>query len=219
MGGIEPLRSCGSDGWHGVCACGWGRSRLFSGQTIGSPDDNRHSRRLISGISPWGIHPDSQKMPVRQSDLFSPAVAIPGLGEPNWARKSHFLMRPSCPLWGRSHGGQEIQSEGGAMMRSSKMKSCRIQIVSLILAVLIFIPAHAEAIPGRWEKVSALEIASPIKVELKNGDRIQGQFRGLSVSDLELLSPAGWATIPRMDIQTITIPSKDGVGDGAWKVP
>ncbi len=102
-------------------------------------------------------------------------------------------------------------------MKSSTMKSYRIQIVSLILAGLISIPAHAEVIPGRWEKVSALEIASPIKVELKNGDRISGQFRGLSVSDLELLSPAGWATIPRMDIQTITIPSKDGVGDGAWK--
>ena len=97
------------------------------------------------------------------------------------------------------------------------LKSCRIQSVSLILAVLISMPAHAEVIPGRWEKVSALEMALPITVELKNGDRIKGQFRGLSPSDLELLSPAGWAAIPRTDIQTITLPSKDGLRDGAWK--
>lgn len=68
------------------------------------------------------------------------------------------------------------------------MKSFRIPTVSLILAGLISLPAQAEVIPGRWEKVAVLEMASPITVELKNGDRIVGQFRGLSSSDLELLS-------------------------------
>ena len=102
-------------------------------------------------------------------------------------------------------------------MKSSTMKSYRIQIVSLILAGLISIPAHAEVIPGRWEKVAALEMAPLIKVELKNGDRISGQFRGLSSSDLELLNAAGRALIPRADIQTITLPAKDGLGDGALK--
>ena len=102
-------------------------------------------------------------------------------------------------------------------MRFQSMKSVRIQIVSLILTGLISMPAHAEVIPGRWEKISALGIASFITVELKNGNRIQGQFRGLSPSDVELLNPAGRAVIPRTDIQAITLPSKDGVGDGAWK--
>ena len=102
-------------------------------------------------------------------------------------------------------------------MKSSTMKSYRIQIVSLILAGLISIPAHAEVIPGRWEKVAALETAPLIKVDLKNGDRISGQFRGLSSSDLELLNAAGRALIPRADIQTITLPAKDGLGDGALK--
>ncbi len=97
------------------------------------------------------------------------------------------------------------------------MKSCRIQLISLVLSGLISMPAHAEVIPGRWEKVSALEMASPITMELKNGDRIKGQFRRLSPSDLELLNPSGRAVIPRTDIQTITLPSKDGLGDGAWK--
>ena len=95
------------------------------------------------------------------------------------------------------------------------MKSCRTQILSLILGGLIAQPVQAEVIPGRWEKVSAMEMASPIVVELKSGDRIKGQFRGLSASDLELLSPAGWAVIPKSDIRTITSPSKDGLGDGA----
>ena len=100
-------------------------------------------------------------------------------------------------------------------MRFQTMKSVRIQIVSLMLAGLISMSAHAEVIPGRWEKVSALEIAARITVELKSGDRIQGQFRGLSSSDLELLSSAGWAVIPKSDIQMITASSRDGLGDGA----
>ena len=102
-------------------------------------------------------------------------------------------------------------------MRSQTTKSRRIQIVSLILAGLISIPAHAGVIPGRWEKVSALEMASPITVEMKNGDQISGQFRGLSSSDLELLNAASQALIPRADIQTITLPAQDGLGDGALK--
>ena len=89
-------------------------------------------------------------------------------------------------------------------MISPKMKSCWIQTPSLILVVLIAQPALAGVVPGRWEKVSAMELASPIKGELKNGDRIKGQFRGLSSSDLELLNPAGRAVIPKTDIQTIT---------------
>ena len=63
-------------------------------------------------------------------------------------------------------------------MRFQTTTSCRIQIVSLILAGLISLPVQAEVLPGRWEKVSALEMASPITVEMKNGDRISGQFRG-----------------------------------------
>ena len=102
-------------------------------------------------------------------------------------------------------------------MRSQTTKSCRSHLVSLFLAGLISMPAHAAVIPGRWEKVSALQMASPITVKLKNGDRIKGQLRGLSTSSLELLSPAGRVVIPKTDIHTITLPWKDGLGDGAWK--
>lgn len=94
-------------------------------------------------------------------------------------------------------------------------KSSRTQVLVLLLAGLIAQPVTAGVIPGRWEKISALEIASPITAELKNGDRIRGQFRRLSPSDLEFQSRAGRAMIPKSDIRTITTPSKDGLGNGA----
>ncbi len=101
------------------------------------------------------------------------------------------------------------------MMITPTMKSSRIQILVLLLAGLISQPAHAEVIPGRWEKVSALEMASTITVDLKNGDRIRGQFQRLSPSALELRSRASRAVIPKSDILTITTPLKDGLGNGA----
>ena len=98
---------------------------------------------------------------------------------------------------------------------TTTMKSIRTQALVLALAALISPPAQAGVIPGRWEKVSTLEMASPITAELKNGDRIRGQFRRLSPSALELRSRAGQAMIPKSDIRTITTPSKDGLGNGA----
>ena len=102
-------------------------------------------------------------------------------------------------------------------MISPTMKSCRIQILSLILAGLIAQPAHADVIPGRWEKVSALETASPITVELKNGDRVEGNFEGLSASELELETRSAQAKIPKVDIQAITTREQGGVDIGARK--
>ena len=61
-------------------------------------------------------------------------------------------------------------------MKFLTMKSYRIQIVSLILMGLISMRAHAEVIPGRWEKVSDLELGAPIIVGLKNGDQVEGTF-------------------------------------------
>ena len=98
---------------------------------------------------------------------------------------------------------------------TTTMKSSRTQVFVLLLAGLLAQPVTAGVIPGRWEKVSTLEMTSPITAELKNGDRIRGQFRRLSPSALKLRSRAGWAVIPKSDIRTITTPSKDGLGNGA----
>ena len=102
-------------------------------------------------------------------------------------------------------------------MRSQTMKSCRIQIVSLMLAGLISMPAHAEVIPGRWEKVSDLELGTPIIVELKSGDQVEGDFEGLSESEVDIETHSARAVIPKTDIQTITTRERDGVGEGAKK--
>ena len=100
-------------------------------------------------------------------------------------------------------------------MRFPTMKSVRIQIVSSILAGLISMPVHAEVIPGRWEKVSALDLGTPITVELKNGDRVEGNFEGLSASEVDIETHSVRAVIPRAVIQTITASVKDGLTEGA----
>ena len=76
-------------------------------------------------------------------------------------------------------------------MPTPTMKSCRIQFLTLLLAGLIAQPTHAEVIPGRWEKVSDLDLGTPITVELKNGDRVEGDFEGLSASDVDLETHSG----------------------------
>ncbi len=100
-------------------------------------------------------------------------------------------------------------------MISQTMKPGRIQIVSLILAGLISMPAHAEVIPGRWEKVSDLELGTPIIVEFKNGDRVEGELEGLSESEVDIETRSARAVVPKVDIQTITTGKQDGGGNGA----
>ena len=95
------------------------------------------------------------------------------------------------------------------------MKSCRIQVVSLILAGLISLPARAEVIPGRWEKVSDLALGTPITVDLKNGDRVVGDFEGLSTSGVDVETRSVRAVIPKSEIQTITTQEKGGAGKKA----
>ena len=102
-------------------------------------------------------------------------------------------------------------------MRSSTMKSCRSQIVSLILAGLISMPAHAEVIPCRWEKVADLDLGTHIIVELKNGDQVEEDFEGLSESEMDIETHSARAVIPKGDIQTITTQKRSGVDEGAKK--
>ncbi len=100
-------------------------------------------------------------------------------------------------------------------MRSQTTKSCRIQLVSLMLAGLISLSAHGEVIPGRWEKISQLELGTPITVDLNNGDHIEGRFMRLSASELELETHSASAMIPKVDIQSISTQPKDDLSEGA----
>ena len=78
-------------------------------------------------------------------------------------------------------------------------------------------PAHAEVIPGRWEKVSNLDLGTPITMELKNGDRVEGKIEGLSASDVDIETHSVRAVIPKADIRTIQTQPKGGLGTGARK--
>ncbi len=100
-------------------------------------------------------------------------------------------------------------------MKFLTMKSYRIQIVSLILMGLISMRAHAEVIPGRWEKVSDLELGAPIIVGLENGDQVEGTFEGLSESEVDVETHTARAVVPKTDIQTITTRERGGVNEGA----
>lgn len=100
-------------------------------------------------------------------------------------------------------------------MMISTMKSCRIQVISLILTGLISLPARAEVIPGRWEKVSDLALGTPITVDLKNGDQVVGDFEGLSASAVDIETRSARAVIPKSEIRTITTQEKGGVGKKA----
>ena len=100
-------------------------------------------------------------------------------------------------------------------MMNLTMKSYWTQILALILAGLISLPAYAEVIPGRWEKVSDLDLGTPITAELKNGDRVEGELEGLSESEVDIETRSARAVIPKVDIQTITTGAQGGGGNGA----
>ena len=60
------------------------------------------------------------------------------------------------------------------------MRNSRTVVISLIFVALLAVPAQAQIIPGRWEKVETIKSGPPITVELKNGDQLEGQFEDLS---------------------------------------
>ena len=94
------------------------------------------------------------------------------------------------------------------------MKNSRTAVIVLILVGLLSIPGRAQGIPGRWEKVEALKLGPQITVELKNGDRIEGQFEELSPSGLLLRTRSSQAAIPRAEIRRITTRGHDPLTDG-----
>ena len=95
------------------------------------------------------------------------------------------------------------------------MRNSRTAVIALILVGLLSGAARAQVIPGRWEKVEALKLGPWITVELKKGDRLEGQFEELSPPELLLRSGSAQAAIPRADIERITTREADSLRDGA----
>ena len=94
------------------------------------------------------------------------------------------------------------------------MKNSRTVAISLIFVGLLAVSTQAQVIPGRWEKAAALSVEMPITVDLKNRDRIQGQFEGLSPSELSLRTHSARAAIPRSEIRRITTRDSDSLANG-----
>ena len=94
------------------------------------------------------------------------------------------------------------------------MKNSRTAVIVLILVGLLSIPGRAQGIPGRWEKVEARKLGPQITVDLKNGDRIKGQFEGLSPSELSLRTHSAQAAIPRAEVGRIMMYENDSRVNG-----
>ena len=95
------------------------------------------------------------------------------------------------------------------------MRNYETVAMVLILVGLLSVSAQAQVIPGRWEKIEALVGEPPIIVDLKSGDRLEGQFGGLSASGLFLRTGSAQAAIPRVEIQQITSRESDPLTNGA----
>ena len=115
---------------------------------------------------------------------------------------------------------RDLQLEGirlrlKVILLEVSMKNYRTVAIVWVLACLLAIPAWAQVIPGRWEKVEALKLGSQITMDLKSGDRIEGNFEGLSPSEISLRTGSAQAAIPRSEIQKITTRQHDRRWDSA----
>lgn len=91
-----------------------------------------------------------------------------------------------------------------------------IKIASfLLVSTPVFL--NAGVVPGRWEKVEALKVGSPVVVTMKSGTRLEAKFRGLRAQAIDLTDESGKdLQIPRSEVVRIaTLGNTDGLSDGA----
>ena len=89
----------------------------------------------------------------------------------------------------------------------------------LILVTIAASSLQAAVIPGRWEKVQALEEGYAIKVKLESGEGIKASYSGFTEEGLLLKKDSGEELeIPKSAVVTVTSQervSNDGLGNGA----
>jgi len=82
--------------------------------------------------------------------------------------------------------------------------NARAAIVVLILLMTTTAPLQAAVIPGRWEKVEALEEGFPIVVMMEGWERIKGAFHGLGEESLLLMKDNGKELdLPKADVKKV----------------
>jgi hypothetical protein len=89
----------------------------------------------------------------------------------------------------------------------------------LILVTMAASSLQAAVIPGRWEKVQALEEGYAVKVKLESGEGIKASYSGFTEEGLLLKKDSGEELeIPKSAVVTVTSQervSNDGLGNGA----
>jgi hypothetical protein len=79
-------------------------------------------------------------------------------------------------------------------------------VVLLLITILAAAPLQGQVLPGRWEKVEALQRGTVIIIKLKTGDRLEGAFESVRPDAVALTEgSAQERTIPRSMIQRIEI--------------
>jgi hypothetical protein len=89
----------------------------------------------------------------------------------------------------------------------------------IVWAVLATTFLNAAIVPGRWEKVEALEEGYPITVKLASGERIKAAYVGFTDEALVLKRDSGRElVVPKAAVLTVTSQernSNDGLRNGA----
>ena len=116
-------------------------------------------------------------------------------------------MRSSFSLW---HGSCHSMA-GGEVMKGRTL----ISLVSLVVVSTVSVPAGV--VPGKWQKVDALQPGTQIKVTLKAGDRIECIFNSSGPVDLTLTDAGrGEVKVPKSEVLKIVGSDgyNDSIGDG-----
>ena len=75
-------------------------------------------------------------------------------------------------------------------------------LLSFLLSSVVL---TAEVIPGRWEKVEALQSGSRIIIHLQSGDRVEGEFKNLGLKELTVVDVNGSeVSLPKSGIGRVT---------------
>ena len=74
----------------------------------------------------------------------------------------------------------------------------------ITLFVLVTTSLQAGVVPGRWQKVDALQPGKEIVVTLKSGDHIEGTFKSSGPEELTWIDPNGREQmVPRSEVRKI----------------
>lgn len=86
-------------------------------------------------------------------------------------------------------------------------------VAAIVFGLLIFsATALAETIPGRWEKVDALQPGTGIIVSLEGGERLECEFVSADDTAITIRESGAERNLPKSGVQKIVAAEKKGTG-------